>query len=125
MRTVDLSKGDTRFCTTTRIEPEAKNLFASLAKAHWFQELERDELVKASAEAFGDLNVIHPFREGNGRAQRVLFEHLIMNVGYAISGWAVEAEEWTQANIDAIHCEYGALIHVFERCIGKPISLEN
>ncbi|MEE5058850.1 Fic family protein [Pseudomonas alliivorans] len=68
------------------MEPEAKNLFASLAKAHWFQELERDELVKASAEAFGDLNVIHPFREGNGRAQRVLFEHLIMNVGYDIAG---------------------------------------
>lgn len=81
--------------------------------------------MKASAEAFGDLNVIHPFREENGRAQRVLFEHLIMNVGYDISWWAVEAEEWTQANIDAVRCEYGVLIHVFERCIGKPISPEN
>jgi len=125
LRMVDISKGDTRFCTITRIEPEAKKLFASLAKANWFQDLGRLELVKASAEAFGDLNVIHPFREGNGRAQRVLFEHLIMNVGYDISWWAVEAEEWTQANIDAVECEYGALINVFERCIGKPIPPES
>ncbi|WP_024695998.1 putative adenosine monophosphate-protein transferase Fic [Pseudomonas syringae] len=124
LRTVDISKGNTRFCTMTRIEPESKKLFALLDKANWFQELERDQLVKACAEAFGDLNVIHPFREGNGRAQRVLFEHLIVNAGYEISWWAVEAEEWTQANIDAVDCDYRALTNVFERCIGKPISLE-
>ncbi|QHF04500.1 putative adenosine monophosphate-protein transferase Fic [Pseudomonas asturiensis] len=124
LRTVDISKGNTRFCTMTRIEPESKKLFALLAKANWFQVLERDQLVKACAEAFGDLNVIHPFREGNGRAQRVLFEHLIVNAGYEISWWAVEAEEWTQANIDAVDCDYRALTNVFERCIGKPISLE-
>ncbi|MCF5468272.1 putative adenosine monophosphate-protein transferase Fic [Pseudomonas syringae] len=124
LRTVDISKGNTRFCTTTRIEPEAKKIFAPLADANWLQDLEREQLVNASAVAFGDLNVIHPFREGNGRAQRVLFEHLITNAGYEISWWAVGAEEWTQANIHAVDCEYGPLINVFERCIGKLILSE-
>lgn len=122
LRTVDISKGDTHFCTTSRIEPEAEKLFTLLAEANWFQGMDRTQLVRASAEMFGDLNVVHPFREGNGRTQRILFEHIIVNVGYEISWWAVDAEEWTQANIDAVVCDYAALTDVFERCIGQPIS---
>jgi len=122
LRTVDISKGDTHFCTTNRIEPEAEKLFTLLAEADWFQGMDRVRLVKASAELFGDLNIVHPFREGNGRVQRILFEHIIVNAGYEISWWAVDAEEWTQANIDAVVCDYAALTDVFERCIGQPIS---
>jgi len=123
LRTVDISKGTTHFCTTTRIEPEAEKLLTSLAKANWFQGMDRAQLVTASAELFGDLNVVHPFREGNGRTQRILFEHIIVNAGYEISWWAVDAEEWTQANIDAVVCDYRALREVFERCVGQSISI--
>jgi len=122
LRTVDISKGDTHFCTTGRIEPEAEKMLNSLARANWFQDLDRTSLVIASAELFGDLNVIHPFRDGNGRAQRILFEHIIVNAGYEISWWAVDAQEWIQANIDAVVCDYAALTKVFDRCIGQPIS---
>ncbi len=122
LRTVDISKDSTHFCTTSRIEPEAKKLFTHLAQANWFQGLDRSALVAASAELFGDLNVVHPFREGNGRAQRILFEHIIVNAGYEISWWAVDAQVWLQANIDAVVCDYRALTDVFERCIGQPIS---
>jgi cell filamentation protein len=85
LRTVDISKDDTHFCVTSRIEPEANKLFKVLADANWFQDLDRTNLTNASAELFGDLNVVHPFREGNGRAQRILFEHIIVNAGYEIS----------------------------------------
>ncbi|WP_341520945.1 putative adenosine monophosphate-protein transferase Fic [Pseudomonas sp. G.S.17] len=122
LRTVDISKDSTHFCTTSRIEPEAKKLFTHLAQANWFQGLDRSALVAASAELFGDLNVVHPFREGNGRAQRILFEHIIVNAGYEISWWAVDAQVWLQANIDAVVCDYKALTGVFERCVGQPIS---
>jgi len=122
LRTVDISKDSTHFCTTSRIEPEAKKLFTHLAQANWFQGLDRSALVAASAELFGDLNVVHPFREGNGRAQRILFEHIIVNAGYEISWWAVDAQVWLQANIDAVVCDYRALTDVFKRCIGQPIS---
>jgi len=44
----------------------------------------RPDLVVAVAELHGDLNIIHRFRDGNGRAQRILFEHLIINAGYQI-----------------------------------------
>jgi len=46
--------------------------------------------------------MIHPFREGNGRAQRILFEHIIINAGYEISWWTAEPGEWVLANVDAV-----------------------
>lgn len=80
------------------------------------------ELVRLVAQLFGDLNVIHPFREGNGRAQRILFEHIIINAGHQISWWEAEPGEWVQANIDAVLCDYRALESIFERCIGRGIE---
>ena len=97
-------------------------LFAALAQANWFQVLGRTQLINACAELFGDLNVVHPFREGNGRAQRILFEHIIVNAGYEISWWPVEAGEWIQANIDAVGCDYAGLVRVFERCVGRQLQ---
>ncbi|MDT4853357.1 putative adenosine monophosphate-protein transferase fic [compost metagenome] len=122
LRTVDISKGCTHFCNVTRIEPEAEKIFSRLANANWFEGLSRHDLVAAAAELFGDLNMTHPFRDGNGRAQRILFEFIIVNAGYELSWWEIEEGEWIQANINAVVCDYNALIRIFDRCIGQPIS---
>ncbi|MDX3132900.1 Fic family protein [Streptomyces europaeiscabiei] len=34
---------------------------------------------------YGDLNVLHPFREGNGRAQRAFLDQLSTDAGYALN----------------------------------------
>jgi cell filamentation protein len=121
IRTIDISKDTTRLCTVSRIEPEASKLLNACAHRSWFIGLDREALIVAVAELFGDLNMTHPFREGNGRAQRILFEHLIIHAGFEISWWGVEQREWIQANIDAVVCDYSTLERVFERCIGRPI----
>lgn len=69
-----------------------------------------------------NISVVHPFREGNGRTQRILFEHLIMNAGFEISWWGVEPDQWIHANIAAFNCDLGPMEDVFERCIGRPIQ---
>jgi len=122
LRAVDISKGDTHFCNVTRIEAESAKLFRQLAATNWFEGMTRHHLVSAAAELYGDLNMIHPFREGNGRAQRILFDHIIVNAGYEISWWEVEEREWIQANIDAVVCDYRALARIFQRCIGQAIG---
>ncbi|UVL59005.1 putative adenosine monophosphate-protein transferase Fic [Pseudomonas sp. B21-035] len=121
LRTVDISKGDTHFCTVNRIEPESVKLFKRLAQENWLENLTRGDLVTACAEHFGDLNMLHPFREGNGRAQRILFEHLILNAGYTVSWWAVNEQEWLRANIEAVVCDYRLMALVFDKCIGQTI----
>ena len=122
LRTVDISKGGTHFCNVTRIEAESAKLFRRLAAANWYEGMTRQQLVCAVAELYGDLNMIHPFREGNGRAQRILFDHIIINAGYEISWWEVEEHECIQANIDAVVCDYQLMTRIFHRCIGQAIG---
>lgn len=122
IRTVDIAKGDTRFCTVRRIEAEADKLFGQLAAKNWLEDLAREALIQAAAEFYGELNMVHPFREGNGRALRLLFEFLIVNAGYEINWGPVGEDEWLNANISAaIACDYSGLEVIFEKCIGAPI----
>ena len=121
IRTVDISKGGTHFCNLLRIESEVGKIFTALAQANWLEGLNRAQLIQAVAEFFGDLNMIHPFREGNGRAQRILFEHLIVNAGFEVDWWKIDPQEWLSANIAAVVCDYSRLEAVFERCIGQSI----
>ena len=122
LRSVDISKGETRFCTAVRIEPEAQKFFEDLRRLDWLESLSRDDFITRIAETFGDFNVIHPFREGNGRAQRILFENLIINAGYEVSWRDVDPEDWVAANVAAYNVDYAPLRIIFERCIGSIIG---
>lgn len=122
IRRVDVSKGTTRFCTAARIEPEADRIFADLDRAGSFVGLDRPELVRRAAALYDDLNVIHPFREGNGRAQRMFFEHLILSCGFEISWLGVEATEWINACVAAYSGNGSELEAIFDRCIGARLA---
>ena len=122
LRSVDISKGATRFCTAARIQPEAQKLFEQMKRFGWFEGLPRLDLITNVAESFGDFNVIHPFREGNGRAQRILFENLIINAGYEISWHDVDPGDWITANVAAYHVNYEPLREILARCIGGIIG---
>lgn len=122
LRTVGISKQTTRFCQPEYMQKEADKIFKGMAVANWFENMSRAQLVVAVAEAYSDLNMVHPFREGNGRTQRILFEHLIMNTGFEISWWGIENDQWIYANIAACNCDSKPMQQVFEKCIGQPIQ---
>jgi cell filamentation protein len=116
-RTIGMNKGDTMFCRPEYIQHEVEKLFKALAKDHYFQNTSIADLVIKISELYGDLNIIHPFREGNGRSQRILFEHIIVNCGFKISWANVNKDEWIKANINSVHCDYTLLQNIFTRCI--------
>lgn len=122
IRGVDVTKGLTRFCTATRISPEADRIFGSLALAGSLHSLDRPDLVRRAAALYDELNVVHPFREGNGRALRLLFEHLILSCGFTISWLGIEADEWVGACIAAYSGDSSQLEIIFDRCIGTRIE---
>ncbi|WP_130931361.1 putative adenosine monophosphate-protein transferase Fic [Pseudomonas sp. Sample_24] len=123
LRTVNIQKGDTLFCAADRIAPEAEKIFRVMENAAWFEGASKAELIVKVAETYGDLNVIHPFREGNGRAQRILFEQIIINAGFAVDWWLIKDSAWIPANIDAVTCDYSGLQTIFERCIGDQLNM--
>ena len=124
LRTVDISKGNTRFCTVQRIEPEAHKLFRLMAQADYFVGLPRDQLIEKLADFYNELNVIHPFREGNGRVSRLLFQDVIVNCGYEIDWSQVSRGQWIAANIAGYHCDLVPMIEVFGRCVGAQIRMD-
>lgn len=121
IRSVDISKGETRFCSVNRIIPEAEKLFSRLSALNYFIDLDREDLISNVAELYGDMNMIHPFRDGNGRAQRILFEHIVINSGFEISWGNIDQDEWIDANIASVNCDYAPLQAIFECCIGSEI----
>ena len=44
------------------------------------------------AAYLGEVNAVHPFREGNGRAQRAFFEQLAAGAGYMLDWQELDAE---------------------------------
>lgn len=117
LRQVDISKGNTRFANFARIDVEATKLFRKLEAQNYLFGLDRDALVHELADFYCELNVVHPFRDGNGRAQRILFEHLIVHCGYGVDWSQVTQDEWIQANIVGFHGHLQPLIAVFNRCV--------
>ena len=124
IRKIDISKGTTRFCNLARIDAEIAKLFTEFEETSFFQDLSREELISAVAQFYGDLNMIHPFRDGNGRAQRLFFEHMITNAGYQIFWVSIKKNAWVKANIAAVTCDYSALKSIFDRCIDDPLTEE-
>lgn len=122
LRTVDISKGSTRFCNVQRIEPEARKLLAKMAAANYFVGLPRNQVIENLADFYNELNVIHPFREGNGRVSRLFFQDLIVNCCYEIDWSQVNREQWIAANIAGYQGDLAPMIEVFGRCVGLKIS---
>lgn len=124
IRTLAISKGNTRFCSPEFIEAEIDRELSKIANAGWFESYSRDKLVSAIAESYGTLNVAHPFREGNGRTQRMLFEWIILNAGYSIDWTVADRREWIDACIYSYHGDDHPLTRIFDRCIGAKIQEE-
>ena len=62
----------------------AEKLFAGLAQDNFLRGLGFDEFVAKLAELWGELNVVHSFREGNTRTQTVFFDALVRAAGYRL-----------------------------------------
>ena len=76
------------------------------------------DFVNRVAELFGDLNLPHPFREGNGRVQRLFLEELARRCGYELDFSKVSFEEILESSIQSAS---GNLIPV-QKMLLKSIS---
>lgn len=117
LRSVDISKGSTRFANVSRVEPEAEKLFQQLAQENYLVGLPREQFVARLAHYYCELNVVHPFRDGNGRAQRVLFEVIGANAGYTLDWELISCAEWLEANIAAYNCRLEPLAALLDRVL--------
>jgi len=114
IRKVDISKNETRFCNVNRIKPEVIKLLACLKNENNLLDYDRSEFVRRVAHYYCELNVIHPFRDGNGRAQRIFFDELAITTGYEFNWSIIERTNWLNANIAGFYGDLPPLITLFE-----------
>ncbi len=93
IRTIEFSKGRTSFARIDSIVPSLQVIFKSLASENYLDGLDEDEFVRHLAHYYSELNVVHPFREGNGRAIRTLLSMLAEDLGWNIAWGDMDRKE--------------------------------
>ena len=93
IRTVDISRGNSRFANVRFIESAASDIFNKLARENWLNGLDTNALSKRLAHYLSEINALHPFREGNGRVQRIFISQLGQSAGYQLDYSDLEQEQ--------------------------------
>jgi cell filamentation protein len=102
IRKVAISKGNL-FCLPQFIEPSAAAIFGSLHGERNLRGLVRSTFLDRLAHYLGEVNALHPFREGNGRAQRAFFDQLARDAGYSLDWRRLDAQRNIDASIAAMN----------------------
>ena len=87
LRTVNISKGNFRFAPVTYLEDAIKNI-EKMPQSNF------DEVI----EKYVEMNVAHPFREGNGRSMRIWLDVILKKELKTIVDWqSIERETYLLA----------------------------
>ena len=82
-RDIDISSPGIRYCHASYIPENMKAFSKRLTELTPFHDgLGKEEITRRVAEIHGELILIHPFRDGNGRTTRLLCDLLLMQAGY-------------------------------------------
>ena len=117
-RTVDISKG-TFFCLVQFIDNQFDDLYRKLKKENFLKDItDKKEMSVKLAFYLGELNMIHPFREGNGRTQRIYIEQLCMNNGrFEIDFTEATKEEMIAASVRSANASNDLLEELIYKCL--------
>ena len=87
IRTVNLAKGNFRFAPLVYLD-------AALSNIEKMPQSTFDEII----EKYVEMNIAHPFREGNGRSTRIWLDHILkVEIGKVIDWNSVDKEDYLLA----------------------------
>ena len=96
-----MSKKGTSFAKSNEIEQLANACFARLKNENYFIGQDFNEFVSNIVDFYCVTNMLHPFREGNGRTQRIFISQLIRYAGYEIDFSNINTDDLMSATIQA------------------------
>jgi cell filamentation protein len=112
IRTVEISKGDSQFQFRQYIEIGMADVHRRLSSTYFLRGLDRKEFAVKAAAIMGDVNYVHPFREGNGRTQLQYFKQLCEYAGHPLDLTRIVPADWLEASIAAHRGEYNRMADV-------------
>lgn len=106
------------FCRAKHINDYAKTVFDDFYPDCRKSKDDRDKFIETLSSHYADMNALHPFREGNGRAQREFTRELCLNCGYVLDLTKIRHKEMLAASIVSFNKgDSTDFINIFRRCV--------
>jgi cell filamentation protein len=126
LRTIDISKDGDRFASNEFLESGMRDIHRKLEKNNFLKGLEKSEFVDKFTDVYGDINALHPFREGNGRSTRLFMGQLAEQAGYKFDRTVIDKDErskheWNKASKASFHVRMEPLRSILNDAI-QPIQ---
>lgn len=118
VRSMNISKKGTVFCNFEDIERIGTLKFQRLAEQNYLKELTKSRFIDELTEFYHDINMLHPFREGNGRTLRLFITLLVRNAGYTLNFSDCDSDLLMIATIKAAQGDLSSLKEVFSELVG-------
>jgi len=123
LRTVDIRKnveGAQFFLPVSMIGRAAGYAEGELRADNELRGMSREQFIDRLAYHYDQFNYVHPFREGNGRTQRVFWNHVARDAGWQLDWRAVHGATNDQASRAASEQQdFGPLREMFDQIVSK------
>lgn len=120
VRTVNISKGNV-FCYCENIESYADYIFNKLKEENYLINAGQNAIYDRFSFYMSEINALHPFREGNGRSQRVFISYLAKVAGYELNFDEISQEQMIELSVRAFNNGHEEYINMFKK-ISSPIK---
>jgi cell filamentation protein len=88
-----------------------------LVASKFLRGFERSAFAAQAAPILGDVNYVHPFREGNGRTQLNYLKQLAGQAGHPLDLTKIDAAGWIEASRQAQLAQYGLMAEVVDAAL--------
>ncbi len=117
-RRIRIGKGGNWFCYPEHIDREMAGIFAQLSAENRLIGLPAPAFAARAAHYLGDINAVHPFREGNGRTQLAFLTLRATRAGFACDEECLDRDRVMNAMIHSFHGNEGPLAALIAQMIG-------
>ena len=116
IRRESISKGDTMFYPPASIDSELNKVFLKIKEEKMIEETDRTQQIANLSYVMSALNIIHPFREGNGRTIREFIRCMALQYGITLNWGNVDKDAMLAAAVDSVDNDY-AFKDILIKCI--------
>lgn len=125
IRTVEISKGGSQFQFRQYIETGMADVHNRLVKSNFLKGQDAEKFAAAAGQILGDVNYVHPFREGNGRTQLLYLKQLSNAAGHLLDLSHIDRQAWMAASREAHLGRYDDMGACIARAIAATRTRQN
>jgi cell filamentation protein len=122
LRTVEINKGGHQFQFRQYIQTGMADVHRRLRASNFLKGLSAADFASRAAVIIGDVNYVHPFREGNGRTQMQYLKQLAAQAGHELDLTRIKPGAWMEAAKASFATDYAPMVSALRDAIVGPFG---